>query len=145
MVEQVMRSGMKVYKSEPQPVRIKSFDAEQVRFKFVFDSEEERDEFVQSAPKFAQAGFFKENAYGSHIWKIEGEKVGMFGMKLSEDSFKWSVIVKVNVNWKDARGEKPNDSSLSIYRNKGEYQNALKLEKWLSQFSPVAIVEKEEK
>jgi hypothetical protein len=144
MVEQVMRSGMKVYQSEPQPIRIKLFDAEQVRFKFVFDSEEGRDEFVQSAPKFAQAVFFKENAYGSHIWEIEGEKVGMFGMKLSEDSFKWSVIVKVNVNWKDARGEKPNDSSLSVYRNKGEYQNALKLEKWLSQFSSIAI-KKEEK
>ena len=145
MVEQVMRSGMKVYQSEPQPIRIKLFDAEQVRFKFVFDSEEERDGFRESAPKFVQdSGMFKENAYQSHVWEIEGEKVGMFGMKLSEDSFKWSIIVKVNVNWKDARGEKPNDSSLSVYRNKGEYQNALKLEKWLSQFSSIAI-KKEEK
>jgi hypothetical protein len=142
MVEQVMRSEMKVYQSEPQPSRIKNFDAEQVRFKFVFDSKEERDGFRESAPKIAQGKLFMEDAYQSHIFEIDGKKFGMFGGELSEADLKWRVIVRVYVNWRDGRGEKPNDSSLSVWRIKGEYQDSLKLEKWLSQFSPIAIKEK---
>jgi len=119
---------MIIQKSSVEHGRVKNFQVDVVRYQLLFDSEEERNQFRDSAPKWLL--FYEENPYW--LFQIGEQKIKWGGEPSSENDLKWKLNIRKNYNWRDGRGNPPDDYSLKVWGVKGEYQNALKIEKWLN-------------